>query len=446
MKTESSAARWPRRALHARCLPADAPTCGWIETLPPPPPARVLRRVENADCAVIGAGFTGLAAARRLAELRPSWRILLLDAQRAGDGASGRSSGFVVDLASFIATMAPPVAERFIHLSRAGIDALRTLVEEHRIACDWDDRGWLHVAAGDAGRRSLDALAAWLEGRGETFVAYDEEGMAAVAGTRFYRAGLRLPGSILVQAAALARGLAASLPPPVELFERSPVVRITCGRPHRLATPAGEVCAPRLVVALNAYAPALGFLRRRIFPLHTFGSLSRPLSAAQQEALGGEREWGLLAQDPLGATLRRTRDQRLLIRNALLYAPHHRIGGERLRRARIAHRRALLRRYPMLAGLEIEHTWSGAMGASPNHQPFFGWLADGVAGAGGFTGAGIAMGTACGLLLAHLISGEEHELLASALRLPGPRWLPPEPFLGAGIRLRVAWMNARAAD
>src|SRR5687767_10973955 len=105
---------WTRRARH---LPADDGGCGWIATLPPPPPARRLGPgTARADCVVVGAGFTGLAAARRLAALRPGWRIALVDAQRAGGGAAGRSSGFVVALAHFVAGMEPAAAARFVRL------------------------------------------------------------------------------------------------------------------------------------------------------------------------------------------------------------------------------------------------------------------------------------------------------------------------------------------
>ncbi len=91
------------------------------------------------------------------------------------------------------------------------------------------------------------------------------------------------------------------------------------------------------------------------------------------------------------------------------------------------------------------------MGVSPNHYPFFGRLGGDrdhprLVAAGGFTGAGIAMGTVSGRLLADLVTGTGSQLLEDRLRLPGPRWIPPEPFLTPGIRLRVAWMNAAAGE
>ena len=437
----------------ARHLPADDGDCGWLEILPAPPPATVLEGDERADAVVIGAGFTGLAAARRLAELRPDDRIVVVDAQRAGEGASGRSSGFVVDLAGFILEKPKDDAERFIRLSRAGIDDLRRLVEAHDIDCDWDATGFLHVAAGDIGMRGLTSLRSRLEARGEPFEWHDAEGMTRITGSRFYRAGIRLPGSVLVQGGALVRGLAASLPENVDLFEGSPVRTIARdvgdGSPggYRLDAGNGSLRTPRLVLATNAYAPNLGFLRRRVFPLLTFGSFTRVLTDAEQTALGGEREWGVLAQDPVGSSVRRTRDQRLLIRNFIHYDRRARAPESAYREALELHRQALARRFPELADLELERTWGGAMGISPNFSSFFGHLDEQIVAAGGFTAAGIAMGTISGRLLADLLLGEPTDaLLRDRLALPGPRWLPPDPFLSLGIRHRVARMNASGGD
>lgn len=395
---------------------------------------------------MVGAGFTGLAAARRLAELRPEWSLVVLDAGAVGSGASGRSSGFVVDLAGFIAAMPPDHAERFIRLSRAGISELETLVRRHQISCDWDSSGFFHVAAGQVGSEALARLETWLRARGEAAVRYDAMALAETLGTRFYRAGLHMPGSVMVQAGSLARGLAHVLPSNVRLFESSPVQEIETGTPHSVRTHSGGVRSPRVILALNAYAPNLGILRRRIFPLMTYGSLTRPLRSDEREALGGESTWGILAQDPVGSSLRRTPDQRLLIRNTLRYSPDLRTSEGRLRRFRQTHYRTLLARFPQLPDLEIEHTWSGAMGVSPNQFPFFGEIAHGLVTAGGFTGAGIAMGTICGHLLAEKLVDRPSDLRNDLEALPGPSWLPPEPFLGLGIRFRVARMNASGGE
>jgi glycine/D-amino acid oxidase-like deaminating enzyme len=430
-----------------RTLPADDAGCGWIRILPEPPAARRLESSERAEAVVVGAGFTGLAIARQLAELRPGWRVVVLEAQRAGFGASGRSSGFLVDRAHFIARMEIAASRRYRDLCRYGIDLLRDAVERHGIACDWDDAGWLHAAATAAGAAALPGLRGWLDALGEPYEGLDAAGLRRITGTGCYRAGVRLPGSVLVQPAALIRGLAAALPAGVEVYEESPVRIIEkAGQGFRLEAGSGSVAAGRLFLATNGYSPALGFLRRRVFPLVTFGSLTRSLAVAEQETLGGEREWGLLSEDAMGSTVRRTRDQRILIRNTVAYVPGFRVGDARLDRARELHRRAFLARFPDLREVEFEHTWGGVMGASPNRGHCFGALEEGVFAAAGYTGAGIAMGTTAGTLLADLALGEDSQRLADMRSLPKPARLPPQPFLGIGIRWRVARMNASAGE
>ncbi|HKI01109.1 MAG TPA: FAD-binding oxidoreductase [Thermoanaerobaculia bacterium] len=438
----------PLRARHRRVrnLPSGDHDCGWLEILPPPPPPRRLAAAERADCAVIGAGFTGLAIARRLAEIRPGWRVVVLEAQRAGAGASGRSSGFVVDRAHFIARLEAETSRRYLRLCRFGIESLRGAVRRHGIECDWDESGWLHAAAGAEGAAALPNLGAWLESLGEPFEWLDGDGLARITGTAHYRAGIRLPGSVLVQPAALTRGLAASLPPGVDLFEESPVTAIDRGSRFRLEAGGGTVEADRLFLAANGATPALGFLRRRVFPLFTFGSLTRPLTAAEQDALGGEREWGLLAEDAMGSTVRRTRDQRILIRNTAHYTTRLAVDDTLRLDMRHLHRVAFLARFPQLRHVELAHTWGGIMGASPNRGHSFGEIEEGLFAAAGYTGAGIAMGTTAGMLLADLAAGEGSELLEAMLSLPEPDRLPPQPFLGLGARWKVRQMNAAAAE
>ena len=440
-----------RRLRRIPTLPHDDAACGWLNPLPPPPPAQPLAGALRADYAVIGAGFTGLAVARRLAEARPEQRIAVVEAQRAGFGASGRSSGFVVDLAHFIARMPEAASRDYVALSRLGIGALRDLVRTHGIDCDWDETGWIHAAAGEAAAVALPMLRAWLDRMGERYQELDPEGLAAITGTRFYRAGLRLPGSVLVQSGALVRGLAAHLPPNVTLYEESPVLRIESGsgasdsgKGFRLVTAGGELRAAKLFIAGNGYSPLLGVLADRVFPLITFGSLTRPLSAAEQATLGGEREWGLLAEDNMGSTVRRTRDQRILIRNSVHYRRDLTVPDAVRERAKAAHRQAFLARFPALADVPFEHTWAGVMGASPNRGHSFGEIEENLFTAAGYTGGGIAMGTTAGMLLADLALGALSKPLADMLALPAPTWLPPQPFLDFGIRLRVARMNASA--
>lgn len=429
----------------ARCLPRDDDSCGWIATAPASPPPVPLSGDLAAETLVIGAGFTGLAAARRAAELRPGREVILLDAQRAGHGASARSSGFVVDLAHFVARMPAGPRERYIELARRGIADLRSVVRASSVDTQWDERGWFHVAQSESAAVALGMLRGWLDERGERYQWLEREALTEVIGTPFYRAGIRLPGSVLVHPGALVQALVRALPAEVLLCERSPVVALEpCRGGVRAVTPQGSVRAERVLMALNGYSAALAAPARRVLPLLTFGSLTRPLTAAEQEALPGEREWGLLAEDPMGSTVRRTRDQRLLIRNTVHYDRSYRASPAVAAEARRAHRRALAVRFPALADVDFQHSWSGVMGVTPSRTPFFGQLSAHTFSACGFTGAGIAMGVSLGARLAELALGEAGELLEMALAQPLPNLLPPEPFLSLGARWKAQRMNRLA--
>ncbi len=433
-------------AMRTRKLPNDDHGCGWMAALPPLAPPRRLVSEQRADCVVLGAGFTGLATARQLATHQPAWRIVVLDAQRVGCGASGRNSGFVVDVGHYEPKLDVGGNRRHVRLARAGLEHLRTLVHAHAIDCTWTERGRLHGAVGDVGMRELDTFYAGLEAMGEPYESLDAATVAAVTGTTYYRAAARTPGTVMVQPAALVRGLAATLPANVDLFEESPVCAIDRGAKFSLDTGKGSVVADRLFLAANGFTPSLGFLRRRIFPMFTFASLTRVLTAAEQAALGGEPEWGLVPEERMGSTVRRTRDQRILIRNTVHYAADLEISEAFRRDVREIHCRAFRARFPMLADVELEYTWGGLMGMSVNGAHFFGTLDENLFAAAAYNGVGIAMGSISGKLLADLAVGVDSELLNDMRSLPGPAWIPPEPLLGIGVRATLGRLMAHARE
>ncbi len=430
--------------MRIRRLPHDDDACGWSALLPALAPARRLCGAERADCAVIGAGFTGLAAARWLATLRPEWRIAVLDAQRVGGSASGRNSGFVVDLPHYIPARGVEGNRRQLRLGRAGLQEVRALVRAHAVDCDWTERGRLHGAAGDEGMRALQAFFAGADALGEPYERLDRDGLAGLTGTRYYRAGARTSGTAMVQPAALVRGLARSLPENVDLFEESPVLAVHSGSAFTLEGGAGTLAAARLFLATNGFTPALGFLRDRLFPLLTFASMTRPLTDGEAAALGGEAVWGLVSESQMGTTLRRLRDGRLLIRNTVRYRPSLRTDAAFRLGVRERHRRDFRARCPMLDAVGFEYTWGGVMGVSFNGAQFFGQLAPNLFSAAGYNGVGVAMGTISGVLLADLALGATSTLLADMRALPEPDWLPPEPALGVGVRATLAHLSRKA--
>lgn len=431
-------------------LPQDDGRCGWYEMLPAPCVAQQLRGEVTVDWVILGAGLAGLAAARRLAELQPNAAIALVDARRVGFGAAGRNSGFMIDLPhdlnSHDYTGDLSRDRQQIRLNRGAIDYMREIVQRHGIECDWREQGKLHGAVEEHGIRALEAFTKGLSALGEPYRELDSRGMKAATGSNFYYAGLTTPGCVLVQPAALTRGLGETLPENVTLFEDSPVRNIVLGKTHALVTDQGRLRAPKLVLANNAYAAQFSQLglKGRLLPVYTYGSLTRPLGPQEAEVLGGGESWGLIPADPMGTTVRRMGNGRICIRNSFTYNPCVSTSAGRLARVRAAHRRSFERRFPMLPGVELEYTWGGALCVTRNGGTPFGEIASGVYSAVCQNGLGLTRGTIAGKLIAEYALGVESELLDIMLKQPQPVTNPPEPLLGMGVRSTLAWKEWQA--
>nr|NQY46465.1 FAD-binding oxidoreductase [Chromohalobacter sp.] len=436
--------------LQCNLLPHNDGRCGWYDLLPPPPAATPLRGKVEADWVVLGAGLAGLAAARRLAELLPQQRIALIDACRVGFGAAGRNSGFMIDLphdlASHSYTGVRDTDLRQIRLNRGAIDYMRSIVQRFGIQCDWQEKGKLHGAVEPHGVHSLESFTAGLNALGEPYQELDHQAMKDITGTNFYRSGLCTPGAILVQPAALSRGLGTTLPENVQLYEESPVRNIVLGPPHTLMTDQGQLRAPKMVLANNAYATQFSQLglKGKILPIYTYGSLTRPLTPHEQDALGGEESWGLVPSDPMGTTVRRLSNGRICIRNSFTYNPSVSTSRHRLRRVSASHRRSFEKRFPMLPNVDFDYTWGGALCISRNGGTPFGQIQPGVFSAVCQNGLGLTRGTISGKLIAEYALGVESELLSDMLQQPKPIANPPEPLLGIGIRSTLAWKEWHA--
>lgn len=416
--------------------------------LPVRKPNPVLENAHEADFLVVGAGFAGLAAARRLAELRPDSAIILLEAEQVGEGAQGRNSGFMIDIPMSVKSAAVDLeqAKERMQLARAAIEHLESVVQAHEIACDWRQEGKYHAAASPQGAaQQLESMRQMLTALGEDFEWHEGSALHEKIGIDYYHSAIYTPGTILLNPSALTRGLADSLPDNVHLFEYSPVLSLDLSAGIRVRTPAGSVRAKKMILAVNGFIEQFGFFSGRLIHLAAHASLSAPLTAEQMQALPGQKSWGLTPVNALiGTTLRRTIDQRIFIRQSLNYRPDLEFTDEVLEGIREQHEEALAKRFPMLPGLELAHTWAGMICLSRNDSPGFGQLAPEVYGAVCQNGMGITKGTIGGLLAAELACGEQSELLDLMLRLESPASLLPQPFLGLAVRSRLSWEKWRA--
>ena len=434
-------------------LPHDDSSCGWYAALPQQPACKRLHGEQRADYAVIGAGFAGLAAARRLGELLPDKRIILVDAQRVGQGASGRNSGFVIDLPHKFALEHPDPAhkQRLLSLNRAAIAQLQGLIERHGIDCQWSHAGKYQGAVGQRGLAYLQHFEQLLKNLGEPFRLVERDELAQVLGNAYYSRAIFTPGCYLMQPAALVTGLAHSLPENVELLEESPITGLQRDGHGGwlLQGSQGTIRTEQLLLGTSIFTQEFGYLRNRLLPVMTFASWTRPLSDAELAAYGGQLDWGLTPADHAGTTVRMTQDRRLIIRNTYKHVPKYgKSTSDGMRESvRADHRKAFLARFPQLADVPFSHTWGGVYAISRNFTNFFGELEPGVFASACDNGVGAAWGTISGTLLAEMAVGSDSAQLRDIQAVNGmPSLNPPEPFLGLGVRSRIrlaAW-NSRS--
>ena len=436
----------------ARKTPFDLPGSGWYEILPPPPPPERLTENLTADWVIIGAGFAGLSAARRLTERCPEDKVVVLEAQRVAWGAAGRNSGFMIDLPHELnsATYAGGFEEdrKQIRMNRAAIHYASGIAEQFGLHAHFSPAGKYHGAVDRRGMERLNAFRRHLEHLNEPCTPLDRAQMAELTGSDFYAGGIHAPGAVVLQPAGYIRGLAAGLRPKVAIYENSPVVKIdggsNNGTPHTVHTPKGRITTPRIILAVNGHARSLGFHPRKLMHVFTFASMTRALSQAEQQKLGGHNTWGLIPADPLGTTVRRYRE-RIVIRHTFTYNPSLKTGKAQVARIGRRHDVSFQKRFPMLGGVTMQYRWGGALCLSLNSVSAFGEVDERIYSAVCHNGLGTAKGTYGGIAIVDFATGQDNSIVADILSDPPPKKLYPEPFMTLGAKAALWWKQRQAA-
>ncbi len=436
-----------------RRLPVDTGVSGWNAILPPlPPPGELSGRV-TADWLVIGGGFAGLAAARRLQQLHPGARIVLLEAGRIGEGPAGRNTGFMIDLPHHLTSEGyggqAEQDRRDAQANRAAIAFAAAAARDFGMSEEaFCQPGKVNAAASDHGHRHNLDYARHLASLGEAHEMLDAVQMHELTGSTYYKSGLFTPGSGLVQPALFVRDMSAGLRSGgVHIHEASPVLHLHRARDWTAQTPNGAVCAPRVILGVNGHANSFGHFRGRLMHIHLYGSMTRALSADECRRLGGERRWALTPADPMGSTVRRisgTGGDRIIMRNRFSYDPSMQVSKARLARMARDHDRAFAARFPMLPDVTMDYRWAGRLCLSRNGAPALGEVEEGLFSACCQNGLGVARGTLHGMLMAEMASGLRSELLTWVLDQPPPARLPPEPLATLGARTILKWSEYKA--
>jgi len=425
----------------------------WRSLGGPPPPRAPLPGPTEADVAIVGAGYTGLWSAYYLKRAQPSLRIVVLERERAGFGASGRNGGWVSGFFSGPARVYERRAGRsgLIALQRAmfaTVDEIARVLAEQEIDAELRKGGTLAVALNGA---QLIRLRAQLsDSRARGFGAQDLDELSAAQLTARVRVAGALGASFSphvarVHPAKLLLGLAGAVEQlGVEIYERTPVSEI---RPREARTPAGAVRARWIVRATEGYTPGLRGLRRTLVPINSSMIVTEPLAADVWEEIGWSGRETLSDEAHVYAYLQRTADDRIAIGGrGVPYRFGSRTDGSGATAPEtVASLRARLSAlFPASAGVGIEHAWSGVLGVprdwcvSVTAEP-----ARGLAWAGGYVGEGVAAANLCGRILRDLILERPSELTTLAWVGRSPRRWEPEPLRWSAIR-SVYWLYRHA--
>lgn len=425
--------------------PLDRPT-GWRPADEIVPINEVSEIGGQYDWLVVGAGITGLSAAHRLGELVPQDLVLLVDARPVGWGASGRNSGFLLDLPHKFDLDHPDAARlrKIMELNRSAILVLHEQTERLGIDCDWSPVGKLQGAVRERGTGMMRKFCEALDKIGEPYEVLDRQGCAAIMGTEYYAGAVFTPGAVLLDPFLLVRGLARRLPENVTLRDDAAVVEFSeqdggFAAGLRLADGSTvSVSAKKVILGTDPYTPEFGYMKDRILPTITYASITRALTPAERNRYTGKMNWGLTPADAGGTTLRMTSDGRLLIRNHYGFAPNYRASSRDLGKVAEAHREGLDKRFPALANVPITSTWGGVVSLSRNHATFFGEMAPGVYSANCYNGVGMTRGTSSGRLLVDLALGKSSQALENIIAVSGqPSTIPPDPFRSLGVSGRM---------
>lgn len=422
---------------------------GWYSTSGPELSLARQQGDDACDCLVIGGGWMGLHAARRFAELNPQSSVVLVDAGRIGNNASGRCMGFVIDLAhnprkrDFVEDIKGNKEELFVNLD--GIAYIRSAVEEYGVDCDWDAQGKYHSAATAHGVEDLHRFSEALDKLGQNYSWVETPEIQAITGSKHYIKALHHPGTVLVQPAKYLKNATRSLPANVTVHENTPIVAVQFGVPkHICETSAGTIRASKVIICASGYLTKFGFFDNRAIPLYTFASMTRQLTESELARVGKKEAYGLIPADSFGTTVRRTIDNRLFLRNVYSYATDFKTTTQDVMRARVQQQIAFERRWPELSSIGFEASWGGLLTLAQNGGMVFGELAEKVYGAAFCNGTGVARGAAFGKAVAELAAGHSSPVIDILKTRASPSKPYPRPVTAMGVRIVTAVRFRRA--
>jgi gamma-glutamylputrescine oxidase len=394
-----------------------------------------------ADVVIIGAGFTGLSAALELAEA--GYKVVVLEAERVGFGATGRNggqicTGFSPGQAKLEAQLGHADALKCFAIAEESKQLIEARIAKYDIDCDltW---GYLHCAKKPG---HIEALKTWrdefedLGYRGCEILSRDD--VEAKVGTTLYHGALREPRAGHFHALNYCLALAvAAQKAGVLIFERSRVLEVNTDHKPWAQTAVGKVSAKFMIIAGNGYlGKTVKPLYGRVMPVTSFIVTTEPLGEDVARSLIRDNE-AVADTNFILDYFRRTADNRLLFGGGANYST--------LEPADVGAfmKKNMVKVFPQMRSAKISHAWGGFIAITSNRLPDCGQLSPTTFYAHGYSGQGVALAGMYGKLMAEAIRGmaERFDLLARIKHLPFPGGAVRTPLLVAAMlfyRLRDA--------
>ena len=407
---------------------------------------------KETDLVIIGGGFTGLWTALLASEANPGRRIVILESETVGYGASSRNGGFcdaslTHGLENGVSHW-PEEMPTLVRLGRENLNGIIETTERHNIDCDVEKTGEINVATEQWQVEQLLESANLAKSFGEDIQFLDSSAVKEQVNSPTYLAGLwNRDGALMLDPGKLVKGLQDTVTSlGVAIFEKSPVVDLTkSGNKIVVSTQNGQVSADRVVIATNAFNPVLKKIRRYVIPVYDHVLVSEPLSSSQLQSLNWSNRQGVGDSGNQFHYYRLTKSNRVLWGG---YDAHYyfgnRMGSEVENNDQTCGMLAehFFETFPQLEGLSFTHKWSGPIGTTTRFSCTWGASHQGqVVWAVGYTGLGVGATRFGAQVALDLVDGIDTERTELEMVRKDPFPFPPEPFRWLGVQLTSTMMK-----
>ncbi|WP_074213556.1 FAD-binding oxidoreductase [Salinivibrio sp. ES.052] len=392
-----------------------------------------LAGAHHADVCIIGAGLTGLNAAIELRQR--GYDVVVLEAETVAWGGSGRNGGqclvgYCLGLRELHETYGPSWGKQLWDLSVEAVDIVRERIQTHQIDCDFQS-GYIELALNVSQQKELQSWYALKQGEYQYPVAqwWDKTQVAAVAQTDRYLGGLYDPNSAHLHTLNYTLGLAqAATLMGVKIYENTPATALVKGQPHCVKTQRGQVHAPQVLLACNAYLEGLDRqAQAKVLPVASFIAVTEPL---------GERMpiTNRMAMSDLNNCLdyfRPTADGRLLFGGV-----NHPFNREYKDSAQRLHQR-MTKVFPQLSTVKMDYHWGGMFAVTRSYMPHIDHLGNDVYTAHGYTGHGVGLTNIAGRVIAEAMDGQASRFDVFSHLKQG--WIPTPKVLRSPALALAIW-------